>query len=87
MTDLYAAALASTDPELATAASLNMVGQLAADRAKKLFGAAHAQAHPDTSAEAKAISALLAPGDTVLGPDLALAADLNCSPVQRGFAA
>ena len=45
------------------------VEQLAVDRAKKLFGADHAnvQAHSGTSANVAVYMALLQPGDTVLG--------------------
>lgn len=50
----------------------DQVEQLAIDRAKKLFGAAHVNVQPHSGAPANMIvySALLEPGDTVLGMDL-----------------
>ncbi|MGW4823215.1 serine hydroxymethyltransferase [Streptomyces sp. NPDC004227] len=53
--------------------------QLAAGRAKALFGAVYAQVWPHAGPEANAMamSALLTPGDTVLGLNLALGADLG----------
>ena len=48
------------------------IEQLAIDRAKKLFGAEHANVQPHSGAPANMIaySAVLKPGDTVLGMDL-----------------
>ena len=50
----------------------DVVEQLAIDRAKKLFGAEHANVQPLSGAPANMIaySAVLEPGDTVLGMDL-----------------
>jgi len=50
----------------------DQVEQLAIDRAKKLFGAGHINVQPHSGAPANMIvySALLQPGDTVLGMDL-----------------
>ena len=47
--------------------------QLAIDRAKELFGAEHANVQPHAGAQANnaAYMALLKPGDTILGLDLA----------------
>ena len=49
------------------------VEQLAIDRAKKLFGAEHANVQPHSGAQANiaVYSALLQPGDRILGMDLA----------------
>src|SRR5213078_1615976 len=49
------------------------VEQAAIDRAKELFGAEHAnvQAHSGTSANVAAYAAIIQPGDTVLGLNLA----------------
>ena len=51
----------------------DVVENLARDRAKRLFGAAHAnvQPHSGSQANAAAFMALLATGDTILGLDLA----------------
>ncbi len=51
----------------------DVVENLARDRAKKLFGAEHAnvQAHSGSQANAAAYMTLVQPGDTVLGLDLA----------------
>ena len=51
----------------------DMVENLARDRAKKLFGAEHAnvQPHSGSQANAAAFMTLLEPGDTILGLDLA----------------
>src|SRR5579862_5610832 len=51
----------------------DVVENLARDRAKKLFGADHAnvQAHSGSQANAAAYMTLLNPGDTILGLDLA----------------
>jgi glycine hydroxymethyltransferase len=53
--------------------SVDVVERLAQDRVKALFGAAFAnvQPHSGASANAAAMTALLAPGDTILGLDLA----------------
>jgi glycine hydroxymethyltransferase len=52
---------------------VDVVEQLAIDRVKALFGAEHAnvQPHSGASANAAAMFALLKPGDTILGLDLA----------------
>src|SRR5256884_1962103 len=51
----------------------NVVENLARDRAKQLFGAEHAnvQPHSGSSANMEAYSAVLQPGDTILGLNLA----------------
>ena len=51
----------------------DVVENLARDRAKQLFGAEHAnvQPHSGSQANAAAYMALIAPGDTILGLDLA----------------
>ena len=50
-----------------------MVENLARERAKQLFGAEHAnvQPHSGSQANAAAYMAVLKPGDTILGLDLA----------------
>jgi len=52
---------------------VDVVEQLAIDRIKELFGAEHAnvQPHSGASANAAAMFALIKPGDTILGLDLA----------------
>jgi glycine hydroxymethyltransferase len=52
---------------------VDVVEQLAIDRAKSLFGAEHANVQPHSGAQANAAAmfALLQPGDTILGLDLA----------------
>ncbi|GAA5125965.1 serine hydroxymethyltransferase [Haloechinothrix salitolerans] len=52
---------------------VDVVEQLAIDRAKDLFGAEHANVQPHSGAQANAaaMAALLDPGDTILGLDLA----------------
>jgi glycine hydroxymethyltransferase len=52
---------------------VDVVEQLAIDRAKALFGAEHANVQPHSGAQANAaaMAALLDPGDTILGLDLA----------------
>jgi glycine hydroxymethyltransferase len=52
---------------------VDVVEQLAIDRAKSLFGAEHANVQPHSGAQANAaaMAALLQPGDTILGLDLA----------------
>jgi glycine hydroxymethyltransferase len=52
---------------------IDVVEQLAIDRVKALFGAgfANVQPHSGAQANAAAMSALLQPGDTILGLDLA----------------
>ncbi|MEY9931510.1 glycine hydroxymethyltransferase [Catenulispora sp. GP43] len=52
---------------------VDVVEQLAIDRAKELFGAEHANVQPHSGAQANAaaMAALLEPGDTILGLDLA----------------
>ena len=54
-------------------AHVDTVEQLAIDRAKQLFGAdyANVQPHSGSQANAAVFSALLKPGDTILGMDLA----------------
>jgi glycine hydroxymethyltransferase len=51
---------------------VDQVEQLAIDRAKKLFGAAHANVQPHSGAQANfaVFLSLLAPGDTIMGMDL-----------------
>src|SRR5436189_3372786 len=51
----------------------NVVENLARDRAKQLFGAEHAnvQSHSGSSANMEAYSAVLQPGDTILGLNIA----------------
>src|SRR5437899_6237269 len=51
----------------------DVVENLARDRARKLFGAEHAnvQPHSGSSANMEAYSAVLQPGDTILGLNLA----------------
>src|SRR5436189_1426839 len=51
----------------------DVVENLARDRAKQLFGAEHAnvQPHSGSSANMEAYSSVLAPGDTILGLNLA----------------
>src|SRR5437667_12853539 len=51
---------------------IDQVEQLAIDRAKKLFGAEHANVQPHSGAQANmtVFMALLKPGDTFLGMDL-----------------
>lgn len=52
---------------------VDVVEQLAIDRVKALFGAEHANVQPHSGAQANAaaMAALLEPGDTILGLDLA----------------
>src|SRR5438046_6468010 len=52
---------------------VDVIENLARDRAKKLFGAEHAnvQPHSGSQANAAAYMAVLQPGDTLLGLDLA----------------
>ena len=52
---------------------VDVIEQLAIDRLKALFGAEHANVQPHSGAQANAaaMSALLQPGDTILGLDLA----------------
>ncbi|GAA3743419.1 glycine hydroxymethyltransferase [Spinactinospora alkalitolerans] len=52
---------------------VDVIEQLAIDRAKKLYGAsfANVQPHSGAQANAAAMSALLKPGDTIMGLDLA----------------
>jgi glycine hydroxymethyltransferase len=52
---------------------VDVIEQLAIDRAKALFGAEHANVQPHSGAQANAAAmfALLQPGDTILGLDLA----------------
>ena len=51
---------------------IDRVEQLAIDRAKQLFGAAHANVQPHSGAQANfaVFLSLLAPGDTIMGMDL-----------------
>lgn len=58
---------------------MNVVENLAIDRAKELFGAAFAnvQPHSGSQANAAAYMALIQPGDTVLGMDLAAGGHLT----------
>ncbi len=51
---------------------IDQIEQLAIDRAKQLFGAAHANVQPHSGAQANfaVFLALLQPGDTILGMDL-----------------
>ena len=51
---------------------IDQVEQLAIERAKKLFGAAHANVQPHSGAQANfaVFLALLDPGDTIMGMDL-----------------
>ena len=53
--------------------NVDVVEQLAIDRAKKLFGASfvNVQPHSGAQANAAAMAALLRPGDTIMGLDLA----------------
>lgn len=63
---------------------IDVVEQLAIDRAKELFGASYAnvQPHSGSQANAAAYKALIEPGDTVLGMDLASGGHLtHGSPV------
>ena len=63
---------------------INVVEDLAIDRAKELFGAKYAnvQPHSGSQANAAAYRSLIAPGDTVLGMDLASGGHLtHGSPV------
>ena len=52
---------------------IDEIEQLAIDRAKQLFGAAHANVQPHSGAQANfaVFLALLQPGDTIMGMDLA----------------
>ncbi|TCP50053.1 serine hydroxymethyltransferase [Tamaricihabitans halophyticus] len=52
---------------------VDVIEQLAIDRAKELFGAEHANVQPHSGAQANAaaMTAVLEPGDTILGLDLA----------------
>ncbi|HEY0805679.1 MAG TPA: serine hydroxymethyltransferase, partial [Pseudonocardiaceae bacterium] len=52
---------------------VDVIEQLAIDRAKALFGAEHANVQPHSGAQANAaaMAAVLEPGDTILGLDLA----------------
>src|SRR5881392_1205086 len=52
---------------------VDVIEQLAIDRVKALFGAEHANVQPHSGAQANAAAmmALLSPGDTILGLDLA----------------
>jgi glycine hydroxymethyltransferase len=57
----------------------DVVENLARDRAKQLFGAEHAnvQPHSGSSANMAAYAAVLTPGDTILGLDLAMGGHLT----------
>ena len=57
----------------------DVVENLARDRAKQIFGAEHAnvQPHSGSQANAAAYSAILQPGDTLLGLDLAMGGHLT----------
>jgi glycine hydroxymethyltransferase len=57
----------------------DVVENLARDRAKQLFGAQHAnvQPHSGSQANASAYMAILEPGDTILGLDLAMGGHLT----------
>jgi glycine hydroxymethyltransferase len=57
----------------------DVVENLARDRAKQLFGAEHAnvQPHSGSQANASAYAAVLQPGDTILGLDLAMGGHLT----------
>ena len=57
----------------------DVVENLARDRAKQIFGADHAnvQPHSGSQANAAAYAALLQPGDTILGLDLAMGGHLT----------
>src|ERR1700679_3324906 len=57
----------------------DVVENLARDRAKQVFGAEHAnvQPHSGSQANASAYSAVLQPGDTILGLDLAMGGHLT----------
>src|SRR5712672_1006524 len=52
---------------------VDVIEQLASDRARALFGAEHANVQPHSGAQANAaaMAAVLEPGDTILGLDLA----------------
>ncbi len=52
---------------------VDVIEQLAIDRAKELFGAEHANVQPHSGAQANAaaMAAVLQPGDTIMGLDLA----------------
>ncbi|MFS8891229.1 serine hydroxymethyltransferase, partial [Synechococcus sp. R55.2] len=58
---------------------IDEIEQLAIDRAKQLFGAAHANVQPHSGAQANfaVFLALLQPGDTIMGMDLALGGHLT----------
>jgi glycine hydroxymethyltransferase len=57
----------------------DVVENLARDRAKQIFGAEHAnvQPHSGSQANAAAYAAVLSPGDTILGLDLAMGGHLT----------
>src|ERR1700692_4023478 len=57
----------------------DVVENLARDRAKQLFGAeyAHVQAHSGSSANMAAYAAVINPGDTIMGLDLAMGGHLT----------